>query len=197
MKSGDTYTKNQLDKLGNTLIFLCERVKPASKTHLIKLVFIIEEISIKRYGIPFFDLRFDLWRLGPVSKDLFVELSDEPNLLASYIAKENVSDNSIVVPKKEFNDDEFSDLDIELLNEVSDRFKYCTATELINFTHRKNTPWYNTAVKFGMLDILESGKKNTTDIEIDMSEIIEGEEHKLSLYKEHKEFLSISKSLKL
>lgn len=192
MKLGETYSKNQIDKLGNALIFFCERVKPTSKTHLLKLVFIIEEISIKKYGVPFFDLRFDLWKLGPVSKDLFVELSDEPNLLADYIAKEN----SIIVAKRKFNDDEFSDLEINLLNEVSERFKYCTAGELINFTHRKDTPWYNTAIKHGMLEILEKGKKNTTDIEIDMSQIIENDEQKLSFYKEHKDFLSFSNSLK-
>ena len=79
------YTQNQLDKLGNTLIFLCKNLEKATKTHLLKLVFIIEEISIMKFGVPFFDLRFDVWKLGPVSKDLFVELTDELNLLEPYI----------------------------------------------------------------------------------------------------------------
>lgn len=192
MKFGATYTQSQIDKLGNTLIYLCENMgEPISKTHLLKLVFIIEEISIKRYGLPFFDLRFDLWKLGPVSKDLFVELTDAPNLLAEYIEK----DDLIINAKAKFNDDEFSDLEVDLLKEVSDRFKFCTTTELINFTHRKGTPWYNTAVKHGMLEILESGKKNTTDIEIDMAQIIEDDEQKLSFYLDNKEFLSMSNSL--
>ena len=59
MAKQDIYTKNQIDKLGNTLIYLCGKLERASKTHLLKLVFIIEEISIKKFGIPFFDLRFD------------------------------------------------------------------------------------------------------------------------------------------
>lgn len=190
------YTPSQIDKLGNVLIYLCERIKPASKTHLLKLVFIIEEIAIKKFGIPFFDLRFDLWKLGPVSKDLFVELTDEPNLLASYISKEEHDAKSVFVPKKEFSDDEFNDNEIALLTEIVDRFKYCTAKELINYTHRKNTPWYNTAQKHGLLELLESGKTNTTDIEINLSEIIESEKEKLALYNSHKEFLRQSQSLK-
>jgi hypothetical protein len=37
---------------------------------------------------------------------------------------------------------------------------------------------------------------NTTDIEIDLSELIQEEEQKLALYRGHKEFLVQSKSLK-
>lgn len=196
MKSGEIYTANQIDKLGNALIFLCEKMKPISKTHLLKLVFIIEEISVKKYGIPFFDLRFDVWKLGPVSKDLFVELSGEPNLLAEYIARETQNEISNFVAIKEFSDDEFTDNELALLNQIADRFLYCTAKELINFTHRQDFPWYKTAVKNGVLDLLESGKMTTTDIEINLSETIEDEEDKLALYKSHKIFLSQSKSLK-
>lgn len=196
MKSGEIYTKNQIDKLGNTIIFLCEKMKQISKTHLLKLIFIIEEISVKKYGVPFFDLRFDVWKLGPVSKDLFVELSGEPNLLADYISKETKDDNSYIIPKKGFSDDEFSDNEINLLNQIADRFLYCTAKELINFTHRHDSPWYKTALKYGVLDLLESGKMTTTDIEIKLSETIEDEKDKLALYNSHKNFLSVSKSLK-
>jgi len=192
----EIYTKNQLDKLGNTLIYLCENLERASKTHLLKLVFIIEEISILKFGIPFFDLRFDLWKLGPVSKDLYVELSDELNLLKPYIVKEIKEGVTLVYPKKKFSDDEFSDNEMKLLNEIVDRFKHCTAGELINFTHKKNTPWYNTALKNGVLDLLESGKMTTTDIEINLAELIEDDPDKLLLYNSHKEFLIQSKSLK-
>jgi uncharacterized phage-associated protein len=200
MPVGDFYTQNQIDKLGNTLIFLCNKMQEAgektSKTHLLKLIFIIEEISVKKYGIPFFDLRFDVWKLGPVSKDLYVELSGEPNLLADFIYRETENDNTYIIPKKEFSDDEFSDLELKLLEEISERFLYCTATELINVTHRKNSPWYNTALKNGILNKLEEGKITTTDIEINLEETIQEDQRKVSLYRNHRDFLSLSKSLK-
>lgn len=200
MTKPEIYTKNELDKLGNALIFLCQKLSPytqVSKTHLLKLIFIIEEISVLRYGIPFFNLRFDVWKLGPVSKDLYVELTDEPNLLSDYIGKEPVERGKFIIcPKHEFSDDEFSDNEINLLEEVADRFKYCSASELINFTHKKNTPWYNTAQKHGLVDALEGGQINTTNIEIDLSELIQDDEEKLALYKSHKDFLVQSKSLK-
>ena len=190
------YTQNQLDKLGNTLIFLCKNLEKSTKTHLLKLVFIIEEISIMKFGVPFFDLRFDVWKLGPVSKDLFVELTDELNLLEPYISKIANDGATIISPKKEFSDDEFSDNEMNLLNEIVDRFKYCTAKELINFTHKKNSLWYNAALRNGVLELLESGKMTTTNIEINMAELVEGDEEKIMIYNSHKEFLTQSKSLK-
>jgi uncharacterized phage-associated protein len=202
MKSGEIYTRNQIDKLGNALIFLCQKLQavgePVSKTHLLKLIFIVEEIAIKKFGIPFFDLRFDVWKLGPVSKDLFVELSGDggTDLLSSYITKEIVNGSVFIKAKKDFSDDEFNDKEIELLNEISHRFLYCTAKELINFTHRKDSIWYKTALKHGVLDLLESGQMTTTDIEIPLEEIIQDEKEKLALYKNHKEFMKFSRSLK-
>jgi uncharacterized phage-associated protein len=200
MQSGEIYTKNQIDKLGNALIYLCKKMQavgePVSKTQLLKLVFIIEEIAVKKYGIPLFDLRFDVWKLGPVSKDLFVELSEEPDLLAPYIIREIVNGNVFIKAKREFSDDEFNDKEIELLEEISKRFLYCTAKELINFTHRSDSIWYKTALKNGVLDLLENGQMSTTNIEIPLYEIIEGEEEKLALYRNHKEFIAFSKSLK-
>ena len=196
----EIYTKNDLDKLGNALIFLCQKLSPfteVSKTHLLKLIFIIEETSVMRFGIPFFNLRFDVWKLGPVSKDLFVELSDEPTLLADYIRKDETEKGRFTIcPQRDFSDDEFSDQEIGLMEEVAERFKYCTAKELINFTHRKNSPWYLTAQKHGVVEALEAGQMNTTNIEIDLSDFISEDEQKLSLYHTHKEFLSQSKSLK-
>jgi uncharacterized phage-associated protein len=192
----EIYTQSQLDKLGNTLIYLCKNLERPTKTHLLKLVFIIEEISIIKFGIPFFDLRFDVWKLGPVSTDLFAELSDELTLLAPYISKETKGDMVVITPKKEFSDDEFSDNEMSLLKETTDRFKYCTARELINFTHKKDSPWYNTALRNGVLEALEAGKMNTTDIEINMAELIEEDQVKTMLYNSHKEFLIQSKSLK-
>ena len=90
-----------------------------------------------------------------------------------------------------------SDLELELLGNVIERFKYCTANELINFTHRKNSPWYNAALKNGVLDLLESKQMTTTEIKIDLSETIKDDEQKLALYYSHKEFLIQSRSLKL
>jgi uncharacterized phage-associated protein len=193
-----TYTKNQLDKLGNAIIFLCNKMGiygPVSKTQVLKLVYILEEFSIRQWGTPFFGLHFKVWKMGPVSPDLYLEFTEGPSLLSAYIAVENQDQRTVVAPLRAFNDDEFSDQEMALLEQVAERFKTCTAKELINFTHRTNTPWYVTAQRHGLVDILESGQLNTTEIDVDFEAILEGDQAKLSRYHGYLEFLHQSQTL--
>lgn len=191
------YTKDQIDKLGNAIIFLCERIKPLSKTKLLKLIYLIEEFSVKKYGMPFFNLRFDVWKLGPVSRDLYAEITSEPFLLEDYIDKEVRKGNVFVTPKRKFSDDEFNDLEIALLEQVASTFKRSTADELINLTHRKHSPWYTTAQKNGLLEPFEKGLATTSDVEIDLSVMLADDPGKLAVYNGHKEFLDQSRRLKI
>ncbi len=196
----NTYTSSQIAKLGNAIIFLCEQIQPitpVSKTHILKLVFILEEEAIKKTGIPFFGLHYHVWKLGPVSEDLYYELSEELSLLKPYISKKtNADGTTLIAPAKAFEDDEFSDQDLALMREVADRFKFCSASELINYTHKTGSPWYDTAVANGVLQELELQKINTTDIEIDLEKLIEHDPLKKQLYQEYQEFIAQVSSLK-
>ncbi|HXD94015.1 MAG TPA: Panacea domain-containing protein [Bacteroidia bacterium] len=190
------YTKDQLAKLGNAIIFLAEKITPLSKTKLLKLIYLIEELSVKKYGSPFFNIRFDVWKLGPVSRDLYVEITSEPDLLEPYIIKEHRNGGVFIRPKKSFSDDEFNDLELDLLGDIVRVYKRYTADQLIELTHRKHSPWYTTAQKNGLLEHFENDLANTSDIEIDLSSLIMQDDQKLSLFKGHKEFLEHSKRLK-
>ena len=110
------FSNSEIDKLCNAVVYLAERIKRLSKTKLLKLIYIIEEYAVRTYGLSFFNLDFSAWKLGPVSRDLFVDLSsDEPVLLANYINR-TIADSSVfITPKKAFSDDEFSDNEMDLL----------------------------------------------------------------------------------
>jgi len=190
------YTKDQLAKLGNAIIFLCDRIRPLSKTKLLKLIYLIEELSVKKHGIPFFNIRFDVWKLGPVSRDLYAEISSEPYLLDDFIVKTSSDNGVFVQAKRKFNDDEFNDLELKLLNDITKAYGSLTADRLIAITHRKHSPWYTTAQKNGLLEHFDNGSANTSDVEIDLSQLIEGDDQKIALFKSHKDFLDHSKRLK-
>jgi uncharacterized phage-associated protein len=194
--TSNIYTKDQLAKLGNAIIFLCNEIQPLSKTKLLKIIYLIEETSVKRLGIPFFNIRFDVWKLGPVSKDLYAEFSSDPDLLENYIIKENRNAGQFFKAKQSFDDSEFSDLELDLLSDVARIYKRYTAEELIELTHRKHSPWYTTAQKNGLLEYFENGMANTSDIEIDLSILISDDESKLAFFKSHKDFLDNSRKLK-
>jgi uncharacterized phage-associated protein len=183
----DYYTKynpDQLSKIGNAIIYFGQNIDRLSKTKLLKLLYILDEISIKRSGIPVLNLKFKTWKFGPVSEDIFIELSSEPSFLKKYLKKNIEGENSYILPGDSFNDEEFSQNDIDLMDFVIQEFGNKTAKELISYTHRTNSPWYNTAKKNNVLDLLINEEINNTEFVIDMRELIQYDERKLSLYED-------------
>ena len=186
------YTQDQINKIGNTIVYLADKIQPLSKTKLLKLLYLLEETSIKKYGLPFLNIRFDVWQFGPVNRDIYVELTSETVLLSKFLTIKNSS----IKPKTKFEDDEFSDADLNLLDLIIESYSQLNASELVKLTHRKHSPWYITAKKHNVLDYFENGLMTTTDIEIDFSEVLNEDQNKRNFYIEHKEYLSQSSALK-
>jgi len=176
------FNKAQLDKIGYTIVYLSTRIPQLSKTKLLKLLYILDEISIKKGGIPFLNLTYKLWKLGPVSKELFIDLSSEPKLLESFIERHIDGEKIYIKPKILFVDDEFSDNDIELIDYVIDKYGSETAKDLVSYTHRLNSPWYNTAIENNVLELLKNESINSTDYSIDMSQLISHDRRKKEVY---------------
>ncbi len=83
-----------------------------------------------------------LIKYGPLSEEMFVDLSSSsPTQLKPYIKIEN----SYIKAKAKFNDDEFTDNDIELMDKVIELFGSKKSDELVAYTHRENSLWYNIA----------------------------------------------------
>ncbi len=180
MKRCFKYTQEQVDKLGNTLIYLSNRINDLSKTKALKLIYILDETSIKKSGIPFLNLHYHLWKYGPVDIELFAELSNNNlSILKDYITKEN----DYIKALKPFNNDEFSDNDIDLMDSVIETFGEKNAKELSYYTHREHSVWRNTAVANGILEDLLEERMSTTDILLDMSKVIAYDDWKAERYK--------------
>jgi len=175
-------SENQIDKVGNSIVYLYGKIGKLSKTKALKLIYILDELSIKKSGIPFFNLKYKVWKFGPVSEEIFIDLSSEITLLKSYIEKTSEDGDTVIKPIVDFNDDEFSDNDIDLLDYVIEQFGDKTAKDLINYTHRKNSPWHNTAKENSVLELLEKEIINNTELLIDMGSLINHDERKKIVY---------------
>lgn len=71
-------TTNDIIKLGNTLIYIAKKIPYLSKTKALKLLYLMEDYSVKRFQQPFLGLPFEVWQAGPVIKDVFIDLSQAP-----------------------------------------------------------------------------------------------------------------------
>ncbi len=95
----------------------------------------------------------------------------------------------------DFNDDEFSDSDIAIFDEIAAKFSGKNTKYLVDFTHQTNSLWYTTAMKNGVLEALLNEEINSTDIKIDFADLVSHDENKLAFYNNHLEFLNFTASL--
>lgn len=167
------FTNQQINKLGNTVVYLSKGVSDFNKTKILKLLFILEEVSVKKFGHPFFGFDFQLWKLGPVLKDVYIDLTeDNISLLKNYIKRAEFN-KAEFEPISEFNDDEFSDNDIYLMDKVIEFARHKTAKDLIEYTHNENSLWRKSAIKNGVLEQLEAKELNSTEHLVDFSLLFE------------------------
>lgn len=168
--------------MGNTFIYLCERIDDLPKTKVMKLIYILDERSIKNSGIPFFNLKYKLWKFGAVSEEIFIDLSTETTLFKNYIERTSEEGVTIIKPIVRFNDDEFSDNDMNLLDFVIEKFGNQSAKQLVNYTHRENSPWHKTALEHSVLDLLDNEAINNTELVIGMSSLTQHDARKKLVY---------------
>ena len=82
-----TYSESEKSKLGNAIVYIAQRVPDLSKTKLLKLLYFMEEYSVRRFQTPFLGLTYEAWQAGPVPKDVFIDLSETPVLLQGYVSR--------------------------------------------------------------------------------------------------------------
>lgn len=196
MSNAHIFTKDEVNKIGNTIIYFAERLQPLSKTKLLKLLYLSEEESVRRHAMPFLNLDFEVWQYGPVAKDIYVDVSStEQYLLRDYIQTQVDHENrTFVNAKAEFDDGEFSDAELSLLELVLSKYGHFNAEQLVDLTHRPHSPWTLTAKQHGVLDDLNNKCMVTTDYKIDFNSLLD--ESGQQRYADHQEYLEMSKSLK-
>jgi uncharacterized phage-associated protein len=173
----------QVQKIGNAIVYLSSRVKDLSKTKLLKLVYLLDEISIRRSGIPIFNLTYKVWKFGPVSAELYIDLSEDLHLMKNYIQLD--SESKVFQPITSFCDDEFSENEIEFMDFVIEKYGNKSASELVNLTHHEHSPWHTTALANNVLEPLENETLSYTDFVIDMKQLIAHDSIRLALYNDY------------
>ena len=162
------FSESSKVRLGNAVIYIASQAKYPYKTEVLKLLFLMEERMVQKYHVPMLSLPFSVWRLGPVSVDVFEELSDGPVLLNDFITLQFNGQGIMVKPTKVFDEDEFSDAELQVMHEVMERYGQMNSDELIAVTHKEGSLWYVTAKEHGLLEDFAEQRANSSNIIIDM-----------------------------
>ncbi len=161
------YTKQ---KLGNTIVYIARKKSNLSKTQLLILLYLMEERMALKYHIPFIGIPFEVWQIGPVAKDVFVDLSDSPYLLKNFVKTDFKDGGTFIEAIADFDDNEFSECEIEMMDEILAKYGNMTASDLFSETHKEGTLWYRTAVRTGLLEAFNKYECNNSDQQIDFTE---------------------------
>lgn len=192
----ENLTIEQIEKIGNTVIYLSTRVSELARTKLLKIIFLLEQESIKKYGKPFFGLDFKIWQFGPVVEPIYNEITETTHIFKDYFSKNQFDEFDAL---REFNDDEFSDNDIALLDEMVAFAKHKIAKDFVRITHAEDSLWKKSAKKYNVYEALESKEIARTDYSIDFNMLFEdaGKEFLLEKYQNSLENAQFSKNFKV
>lgn len=165
-------------KIGNTIIYIAQNTRKLSKTKLLKLLYIMEEHMVQKYHVPFLAVPYEVWKWGPVQKDLFADLSDNLFLMKDYIESYISDDKKYFRAKVNFCDDEFSDAELEMMDEVLSIYGKMNAIQLESILHKPGTLWHKAASENCILDAFNKGFCNSSDVKINFVDLLESDEDK-------------------
>lgn len=163
------FSEDNRVRLGNVVLYIAQKTKRPSKTKVLKLMYLMEERTALNYQVPFLGIPFEVWQAGPVAKDVFVDLSDGPVLIGDYVKVLSDGFGQYVEPVGQFDADEFSDNELKMMDDVLERFGNMSASELVQWTHREGSLWWNAAKENGLLEAFEKKQSNSSNVLIDFT----------------------------
>jgi uncharacterized phage-associated protein len=181
--------------IGNLIILLAERCKPLYHTKMMKLLFLIDQEATLESGTPITWLEYKAWKNGPVSQDLYYSKNDGYNKFFNYVSfdKKEKNNSVLVKPVKSFDDSEFSEWDLDIINKVLSLYGQKTSDELIQLTHKQGSLWNKAVEKAG---VKFSAKNQTSDEILDFLSLIENDGYKKTVYFSTLENLELKSTLK-
>lgn len=182
----------QNTKIGNTLVFLAEKIPHLSLSKALKLLYILDETTVKKTGVPFTWLEYKVWKYGPVATSIYQEIkhgkkeivNEEIISLDAFVSvrkeqttKRGNSEEIYLLPNASFDDGLFSDFEVKALKCVVEQYGKLTASEIRQKLIEENTLWYQ-IVKNNELESDFETFKNTSIYPIPLHELNNGDFYK-------------------
>ena len=147
-----------VEKIGNLIAYLANKIPDLYSTKVLKLLYLIDETSIKETGLPVTDLDYNVWKKGPVPAPVYYDLIHDNPILGEYISKQKVNINNkpgiLITPKSNvsFDNSEFSEYDLELIDKIITLF-----SDLLSSLFMKLFKYWNKLIfkNFNVLDVFE------------------------------------------
>lgn len=163
------------EKIGTLLAYIGKKVPNLKLRKLIKLVFFIDERSIKEKGYPLTWLDYYVWAKGPVAPEIY-DIKNNGGLFSQFICvKKNEEDKYMISANATFDLEngmmKFSQSQIDLVDSVLKENGSADADELTEIAHQEGGIWA-TIVREKNISFVENPQ---TDIKIELTDLIDKE----------------------
>jgi uncharacterized phage-associated protein len=186
----------KIDLIGNLIVYIADYCKknsnPLYQTKLLKLLYLIDEESVIQNGTPITWLDYAVWQKGPVPTDVYFSKLSQSNAFEKFVSFENRSNRYLVVKKREFENSNFSEIDLGIIGSILTKYGKLTSEELITITHKEGSLWSNIVEE---KNIKFSQNNHTSNVCIDFSKLIAGDKFKQFNYWAARECLETNLSL--
>ena len=181
------------EKIGNLMVYILKHQGIVFHTQLIKLLYLIDETAVKDDGIPVTWLDYKAWQFGPVAPETYY-IKYRQSVFDSFVSlyENNIGENKLLLfPKVDFDDSEFSDYEMDIIDDVLKEYGTKSPSQLVNVTHEPGSLWDQTRLQYG----IDFTKTKKTDISLDFTKLIKEDNLKLMKYREAEENMCFSKEL--
>ena len=196
MSSRSQHPIQNLDKIGNLIIYLTDQIDekfhlPLFLTKLLKLLYIIDETSVKETGAPVTGLEYKVWKMGPVPFPVYADLRFNNSEQLSFFAeaKSGEGDWKLIQSNNKFDDAEFSEYEMELIDKVIDEFGYYKKEDLIELLHEEGGLWKKVVNEKGLEKVFEH--EMTSPYKIDFAELLRNDPYKQDILKNAQDSLNL------
>ncbi len=134
------------EKLINAIIYFADQTRFCGKTKLMKLLYFLDFKHFKQTGKSVTGIDYFAWEMGPVPKNLFVEISGHmrADLQKAITIQPSGEKFQKIQSKSKFDSQYFSPKELKLLEEIAFIFKDARAEDMIESSHLENQPWDRT-----------------------------------------------------
>ena len=115
---------------------------PISNLKLQKLLYFIQGAFLAANGTPCFDEEIEAWSYGPVVPSVYKKFKRYGSNNIPRIEEYVISSSANNIEIKSCKAINISETDLSFINSIIDKFKYISATSLINITHQFDSPWH-------------------------------------------------------
>ena len=194
------------EKIGQILNYLASNIEHLSMTKTLKLLYILDETSIKETGTPFTWLDYKVWEMGPVAIEIYNEIKRDE--IIYYKGKELKSTEYVniecvqkqdreeiyLTSKSEFDKSIFNDYELNLLFMTVFKFGNWKAPELINYLHEEDTLWHKMVKTHNLEEHFKTFGK-ITNYSIEFTELIEEDQLLMMAYQSAVDYFQFKDSL--